>query len=133
MQARFPNLQIAGTQHGYFNKGTHSAENEEVLTIINAAAPNILIVGFGMPLQERWCKENWERLNANILLTGGAVFDYASGELRRGPAWMTENGLEWLARLIIEPRRLWRRYILGNPHFLWRVLLQRFGLLRVLQ
>jgi len=128
---RHPNLQIVGTHHGYFDKTPGSPENEAVVQAINAVKPNILIVGFGMPIQERWLMENWERIDANVALTGGAVFDYVSGELRRGPRWMTDHGLEWLARLIIEPRRLWKRYLIGNPLFMWRVLKQRFGLLRL--
>ena len=95
----------------------------------NAVKPNILIVGFGTPLKERWLMENWDRIEVNVALTGGAVFDYVSGELRRAPRWMTDHGLEWLARLIIEPCRLWKRYLIGNPLFLWRVLKQRLGLL----
>jgi N-acetylglucosaminyldiphosphoundecaprenol N-acetyl-beta-D-mannosaminyltransferase len=75
----------------------------------------------GMPIQELWLEENWDRVNANIALTGGAVFDYISGDLKRAPHWMTDHGLEWLGRLIIEPRRLWKRYMIGNPLFLWRV------------
>jgi len=129
LKARFPDLRILGTHHGYFDKTPGSAENEAVIDQINAVKPNILIVGFGMPKQERWLLENWERIDANITLTGGAVFDYISGELRRAPRWMTDNGLEWLGRLLIEPRRLWKRYIIGNPLFMWRVLKQRLGLL----
>ena len=82
-----------------------------------------------MPLQEQWLIENWERIDTPgdpyrsglhlIILLGSA----------RAPRWMTDHGLEWLGRLIIEPRRLWKRYLVGNPLFLWRVLLQRFGLL----
>ncbi|MEZ4642784.1 MAG: WecB/TagA/CpsF family glycosyltransferase [Chloroflexota bacterium] len=83
-----------------------------------------------MPVQEKWLLENRENLNVNVIMTGGAVFDYVSGELQRAPKWMTDNGLEWLGRLLIEPRRLWRRYLVGNPVFLWRVLKQRLGLLR---
>lgn len=127
LQERHPNLQIAGTNHGFFDKTCGSLENERVIHSINQAKPHILIVGFGMPLQERWLMDNWNRIEANVALPGGAVFDYVSGELRRGPRWMTDNGFEWLARLIIEPRRLWKRYVLGNPIFLWRVLRQRFG------
>jgi N-acetylglucosaminyldiphosphoundecaprenol N-acetyl-beta-D-mannosaminyltransferase len=125
LKERFPNLQIVGMHHGYFDKAPYSAENEAVIQRINAAKPNILIVGFGMPLQERWLMENWDRIEANIALTGGAVFDYVSGELRRPPRWMNEHNLEWLGRLIIEPRRLWWRYLIGNPLFLWRVLKER--------
>lgn len=125
LQRRFPNLQIAGIHHGYFHKTRHHPENEKVLQTINAARPNILVMGMGMPLQERWLMENWDRVEANIALTGGAVFDYVSGQLPRAPHWMTEHGFEWLGRLLIEPRRLWRRYVVGNPLFLWRVLRQR--------
>lgn len=78
-----------------------------------------------MPLQEWWLKENWDRVNADVAITLGAIFDYVSGELRRGPRFLTDNGFEWLARLFIEPRRLWRRYVVGNPVFLMRVLVQR--------
>jgi len=126
-----PTLRIAGVQHGYFDKQPGSVENEAVLAQINAAKPDILIVGLGMPLQERWLVENRSEIEASVVITGGAVFDYISGELRRAPRWMTDHGLEWLGRLLIEPRRLWRRYVVGNPLFLWRVLKQRFGLLRL--
>ena len=125
LKNQFPDLHIAGTHHGYFEKNPDSPENKAVIQRINAAKPNILIVGFGMPLQERWLMENWDRIEANVALTGGAVFDYVSGELRRPPRWMTEHNLEWLGRLMIEPRRLWRRYLIGNPLFFWRVLKQR--------
>ncbi len=131
LQERFSSLEIVGTHHGYFDKTLGHPDHEVVINAINAAKPHILIVGFGMPLQERWLMENWERIDAHVALTVGAAFDYMSGEVRRGPRWMTDHGLEWLARLIIEPRRLWRRYIIGNPRFLWRVLKQRLGLLRL--
>ena len=127
---RFPDLQITGVQHGYFEKSSGSAENEAVIEKINTAQPNILVLGFGMPMQEHWLMENAGRIQTNIFLTGGAVFDYVSGSLQRAPGWMTTHGLEWLGRLLIEPGRLWKRYLLGNPVFLWRVFLQRLGLLR---
>jgi N-acetylglucosaminyldiphosphoundecaprenol N-acetyl-beta-D-mannosaminyltransferase len=130
LKSCYPDLHIVGSHHGYFDKTPGSVENEAVIEEINAVKPNILIVGFGMPLQERWLIENWEHIEANVALTGGAVFDYVSGELQRAPRWMTKNGLEWLGRLIIEPQRLWKRYLIGNPLFLWRVLKQKIGLLR---
>lgn len=120
-----PTLRIAGCHHGYFDKTRGGAENTAVIAEINRQQPNILVMGFGMPAQERWLQENWPDLNANIALTGGAVFDYLSGELRRAPTWMTANGLEWLGRLLIEPRRLYKRYLVGNPLFLARILRQR--------
>ncbi|MCB9150110.1 MAG: WecB/TagA/CpsF family glycosyltransferase [Caldilineaceae bacterium] len=122
-----PKLQIVGVKHGYFDKSTNSTENNNTIRTINALSPNILIVGLGMPLQERWLKENWCHLDVNVALTGGAVFDYISGELQRGPKWMTDHNLEWLARLVIEPRRLWKRYILGNPAFFARILMERLS------
>jgi N-acetylglucosaminyldiphosphoundecaprenol N-acetyl-beta-D-mannosaminyltransferase len=121
LKERYPTLEIVGVHHGYFD---HS---EAVVEEINAAAPDILLVGLGMPLQEYWLMENWHRLDAGVALTGGAVFDYVSGRLRRGPHLLTSSGFEWLARLLIEPRRLWRRYLVGNPLFLLRVLKQRLG------
>ncbi len=127
LRIRFPHLCVVGIHHGYFDKTPGCAENEAVIEQINAVGPDILIVGFGMPLQERWLMENWERIDAHVALTGGAVFDYISGELRRAPWWMTDHGLEWLGRLIIEPGRLWRRYLIGNPLFILRVLRQRIA------
>lgn len=122
--ARHPGLRIAGTAHGYFDQTPGSADSRRVIDEVNASGADILLVGFGMPLQEAWLAAHWADLRVHVGLTGGAVFDYISGRLRRGPRWMTDNGLEWLARLVIEPGRLWRRYVLGNPAFLASVLLQ---------
>ncbi len=127
LRQRYPGLKIVGVRHGYFDHSAGSAENETVLEEINAARPDVLLVGLGMPLQETWLMHNRHRIEAGVALTGGAVFDYVSGELRRGPRVLTQNGLEWLARLFFEPRRLWRRYLLGNPLFLLRVLGQRLS------
>lgn len=131
LRERFPGLSVVGTHHGYFDKAVGSVENDAVIQQINSSSPHILVVGFGMPLQERWLLENWSCIEANVALTGGAVFDYISGELRRAPRWMTDHGLEWLGRLIIEPQRLWKRYLIGNPLFLWRVLKQSMGYLHL--
>ena len=121
-----PNLKIAGVRHGFFDHGYGSPGNEAVVAEIDAARPDVLLIGLGMPLQERWLMENYRRLDFGVALTGGAVFDYASGRLRRGPRLLTDNGFEWLARLFVEPRRLWRRYLVGNPLFLARILAQRW-------
>lgn len=129
LRASYVDLRIVGVHHGFFNKDSESKENEVVIEEINLAKPEILIVGFGMPLQERWLIENRSKIDAPVVLTGGAVFDYLSGELKRAPRWMTDNGLEWLGRLLIEPSRLWKRYLLGNPLFIMRVLKQKIGLL----
>jgi N-acetylglucosaminyldiphosphoundecaprenol N-acetyl-beta-D-mannosaminyltransferase len=120
-------LRVAGQHHGYFDKTLGTSQNQAVLHSINAARPNILLLGFGMPLQERWLMENWEHLDVNIVVTVGAGLDYLSGSMPRGPQWMTGHGFEWLARLLIEPGRLWKRYLIGNPLFLWRIFKQRLG------
>lgn len=130
LKKQHPRLTISGALDGYFDHRSDSSDNERILRTINAASPDILLLGMGMPLQERWLMENRERLNVRVALTGGAVFDYVAGELRRGPKILTDNGFEWLARLAIEPRRLWRRYLIGNPTFLFRVLRQRLQEMR---
>jgi len=122
---RWPGLTIAGTHHGFFDKTPGSAENEQVMAQINAVRPGVLLVGFGMPAQEMWLDANWPNLTVNAALTVGALFDYVAEEVPRAPRWVTDNGLEWLARLLIEPKRLGRRYLVGNPLFVWRVLGQR--------
>ena len=127
LKARYPDLDIVGVRHGFFDHSADSPGNEAVVREINDARPDILLVGLGMPLQEYWLMENRDGLNVGAALTGGAVFDYVSGRLRRGPRVLTESGFEWLARLLVEPRRLWRRYLIGNPLFLLRVLGQRLG------
>jgi N-acetylglucosaminyldiphosphoundecaprenol N-acetyl-beta-D-mannosaminyltransferase len=127
LRERHAGLEISGVHHGYFDHSAGSPESEAVVEEINAAAPDILLVGLGMPLQEYWLLENGRRLDAGVALTGGAVFDYVSGRLSRGPRLLTGNGFEWLARLLVEPRRLWRRYLIGNPLFLLRVIKQRLA------
>ena len=125
IRENLPGLNIVGTHHGYFNKEPEREENKSVIENINSNNPNILWIGFGMPLQEKWLMENWDSLNVNVALTGGAIFDYISDEIRRGPKWLTNRGFEWLTRLLIEPKRLWRRYLIGVPLFFLRIMKER--------
>jgi N-acetylglucosaminyldiphosphoundecaprenol N-acetyl-beta-D-mannosaminyltransferase len=120
LMAKYPRLQIS-TQHGYFEKSRSSPENASIVEKINDFQPHILVVGFGMPLQEKWIEDNFAALQANIFFPAGALFDYVAGNIVRAPRCMTDNGFEWLGRLLIEPKRLWQRYIIGNPLFFWRV------------
>jgi N-acetylglucosaminyldiphosphoundecaprenol N-acetyl-beta-D-mannosaminyltransferase len=122
---KHPNLQVVGWHDGYFNKAQDHPENQAIVDYINQLKPNILLVGFGMPLQEQWLSENWDRLEAQVALPVGALFDYMVGNVYRAPRWITDHGLEWLARLVIEPRRLWRRYVIGLPVLFSRVLVYR--------
>lgn len=120
LRLKLPGLQIQA-HHGYFEKDVDARENREVVEKINRFQPHILVIGFGMPMQEKWILENLPSLKINIAFPAGALFDYLAEEVPRGPRWLTDNGLEWLSRLVIEPRRLWKRYLIGNPLFFWRI------------
>lgn len=124
LEERYPGIRIVGTGHGYFRK--EGAENDEAIAKVNAARPDVLLMGFGMPLQEKWVDANIHRLDARVILSGGACIDYVAETVRRGPKILVDHHMEWLARLIVEPRRLWKRYILGNPHFLLLVLREKW-------
>ena len=119
VKERFPRLKLVGYHHGYFEKRGDSSE--KMVEEINRLRPDVLLVGFGMPIQERWLMDYGHRLQAKMILTVGSCFDYVSGKKRRCPPWMARHGLEWLFRLLQEPRRLFKRYVIGNPLFLLRV------------
>ncbi len=123
LRERFPSLRIVGCHHGYFNK--NGIENEKVLTLVEESAPDVLFVGFGMPLQEYWIEGNLRRLRAHAIFPAGSMIDYIAGRKRPAPPWMAEHGMEWVYRLLQEPGRLWRRYLIGNPSFLFGVLVER--------
>lgn len=112
----------AGCQHGFFDMSPGSAEAENVLSAIVAARPSILLLNMGMPRQEDWLRENWSRLPPTVAITAGALVDHAAGKVFRPPRWVANLGLEWLVRLSREPKRLWRRYLLGLPVFGFYVL-----------
>lgn len=118
LQQRFPNLQIT-TAHGYFDAHPDSQENQAVLAAINAYQPHVLMVGMSMPRQEHWILDNLDRISANVILPSGAAIDYIAGVVPTPPRWAGRWGLEWLFRLIAEPRRLWQRYLV-EPWFLLR-------------
>lgn len=111
LRQRFVGLQIR-TMHGYFNVDPHSQENNDVLNAIEAYKPHLLMVGMGMPRQEYWIHDNFERLCANVILPSGAAIDYVAGAVYTPPRWAGMAGLEWAFRLGAEPKRLWRRYLL---------------------
>ncbi|MDX6696645.1 MAG: N-acetylglucosaminyldiphosphoundecaprenol N-acetyl-beta-D-mannosaminyltransferase [Solirubrobacteraceae bacterium] len=119
----YPDLRIAGAHHGYFD--LDSPHNDRVIEDINARQPDIVLVGMGTPKQELWIERYGHRLDADVLWTVGALLDYIAGRVPRAPRWLADNGLEWIWRLAIEPHRMWRRYLLGNPKFLSRVFTER--------
>ena len=108
-------VRLAGWHHGYFDKTPGSAESRAVVDAINASRADFLIVNMGMPIQEKWLNDHWFELNVSVALTAGAMADRVAGLVTRPPAWVTSCGLEWLTRLIAEPRRLGRRYLIGLP------------------
>lgn len=121
MAKRYPGLTVAGCHHGYFT----SEEEEKVIDKINRSGASVLMVAMGAPQQELWIARNRERLNARILMGVGGLFDFYSGRIERAPVWLREMGLEWIWRLLQEPGRMWRRYVIGNPLFLYRVWKQK--------
>ena len=117
MRARHPGLKIAGTQHGYFGPD----EEDAIIARINTSGAAVLLVAFGVPRQELWLTEHHAALEPPVRMGVGGLFDFYSGRIPRAPLWLREIGLEWVWRLLQEPGRMWRRYILGNPLFLYRV------------
>ena len=120
LQSRYPYLTIAGCEHGYLPR---EEWDSTIVSRINGTRPHILLVALGNPLQEEWIAKNLSRLDIKVAIGVGALFDYLAGEVSRAPRWMRRIGLEWLYRLVVEPRRLWRRYLIGNCQFLYRVVL----------
>lgn len=110
---------IAGTHHGYFN---HLTESGPVVDRINSSGASILLVAFGAPLQEKWIHAHRNVLRPLVLMGVGGLFDFYSGNIRRAPRWMREIGIEWVYRIMQEPGRMWKRYVIGNPLFLFRVM-----------
>lgn len=120
MQQRYPGLKIAGTQDGYFKP----EETAQVVEAINQSGAAILLVAMGAPRQELWLAEHRAQLNPAVCIGVGGLFDFYSGRIPRAPLWMREIGFEWFWRLLQEPTRMWKRYIIGNPLFLYRILQQ---------
>jgi N-acetylglucosaminyldiphosphoundecaprenol N-acetyl-beta-D-mannosaminyltransferase len=120
-QNRHPALKVVGVECPPYRALT-AAEDAGTVARMNEARPDIVWIGLGAPKQERWMADHRDRLNAAILIGVGAAFDFHTGRLDRAPGWMQRAGLEWSYRLYKEPRRLWKRYVLGIPRFLFGVL-----------
>jgi N-acetylglucosaminyldiphosphoundecaprenol N-acetyl-beta-D-mannosaminyltransferase len=118
MQATYPGLIIAGRRHGYFNL----EDEPDVCSEINETRADIVWIGLGIPLEQAFCVRNRHRIRAGWLVGAGGCFNYVSGHYRRAPGWMQLTGLEWMYRLWREPRRLFWRYAVTNPHALYLLL-----------
>lgn len=121
LKAIVPGLQVVGTHHGFMGQD----ESEAVVAAIRQAKPHVLVVGMGVPRQEKWIARHRSALEVPVCWCVGALFEYVSGQRARAPVWMRKAGLEWLFRLILEPGRMWRRYLIGNLVFIWRVVRYR--------
>jgi N-acetylglucosaminyldiphosphoundecaprenol N-acetyl-beta-D-mannosaminyltransferase len=119
LEDKYPGLNIVGEQNGYFNRETEQAA---VIERINELDPDILLVAFGVPIQEQWIENNFGKLNCRVVMGVGGLFDFYSGNIKRAPRWLREIGFEWSFRLLMEPRRMFKRYIIGNPVFICRLL-----------
>ncbi|MBP7510211.1 MAG: WecB/TagA/CpsF family glycosyltransferase [Prolixibacteraceae bacterium] len=117
IEKKFPNIVIAGCRNGYYKP----EEEKDIFDLINKAKPDILFLGMSSPKKELFFESYKHRLEAKYILGVGGYFDIMSGQIRRAPRWMQDTGLEWLFRLMQEPRRLWKRYLIGIFQFFWLV------------
>lgn len=117
----YPNLEVV-TYSPPYKPEFSEEENRAIIQAINNADPDLLWIGMTAPKQEKWTYSHWNELNIHCHVgTIGAVFDFYAGTAKRAPKWWQEHSLEWLYRLCIEPKRMWRRYVIGNPLFLWNI------------
>ena len=119
--SKYPEFQIAGTHHGYFQ----ADETARIIEQINASAADFLLVAFGAPRQEKWLQEYGDSIQVPVRVGVGGLFDFFSGDMRRAPFWMRSLGLEWLFRLMLQPRVRFNRYVIGSPLFVVRLLIER--------
>ena len=117
----YPHLKVV-TYSPPYKPEFSDEDNRAIIDAINNANPDLLWIGMTAPKQEKWTYSHWKELNIHCHVgTIGAVFDFFAGTVERAPLWWQEHGLEWLYRLLKEPKRMWRRYIIGNTLFLWNM------------
>ena len=122
LEARYPGLHVVGTYAPPFGELTRD-EDERIVEMVQEAAPGVLFVAFGAPRQDLWIRAHSDRLNVPVAMGIGCVFDMLAGAVERAPTWMQRTGLEWTYRLLQEPGRLWRRYLVDDVPMLGRLLL----------
>jgi N-acetylglucosaminyldiphosphoundecaprenol N-acetyl-beta-D-mannosaminyltransferase len=127
LSAKYPQIKIVGTYSPPF-RFLNPAEEAMLVERVKSASPDVLWVGLSTPKQERWMDQFKDKLQVPVMVGVGAAFDFHTGRVQQAPAWMRENGLEWLFRLIREPRRLWRRYLVRGSDFVYNVGLELLNL-----
>lgn len=121
----YPSLEVV-TYSPPYKQEFSDEDNKAMIKAINDANPDLLWIGMTAPKQEKWTYHHWNELNIHCHCgTIGAVFDFYAGTVKRAPLWWQEHTLEWLFRLLMEPRRMWRRYIIGNAKFLYYIYKER--------
>jgi N-acetylglucosaminyldiphosphoundecaprenol N-acetyl-beta-D-mannosaminyltransferase len=124
-----PGIGVVGTHSPPF-RPTTPEEDAAIIENINRVAPDVLWVGLGTPKQEMWMHRHRDKLRVPVMIGVGAAFDFLSSRKRQAPVWMQDRGLEWFFRLVQEPRRLWKRYLVGGFEFVFLVALELLGLRR---
>jgi N-acetylglucosaminyldiphosphoundecaprenol N-acetyl-beta-D-mannosaminyltransferase len=127
LKQEYPNVS-AFTHAPPFTENFSATESQQMITLINQCKPDVLFIGMTAPKQEKWAYEHADKLDAGHICSIGAVFDIYAGNIKRAPQWMINSGLEWFYRLLKEPRRLWRRYLLGNFIFLVHMIHEKTNL-----
>lgn len=130
IKIKFPNAKIVGMISPSFNEFT-AEENEKYIREIKASNPDLIWVSLGAPKQEKWISNNYKKLDHGVMVGIGAGFDYLSGNLKNAPLWMKNFSLEWLYRLMQEPKRLWKRYFFSNTIFIFYIILDFLGLKKI--
>nr|WP_287801032.1 WecB/TagA/CpsF family glycosyltransferase [Prevotella sp.] len=121
----YPHLKVVTYSPPYKTEFSDE-DNKAIIDAIHAANPDLLWIGMTAPKQEKWTYSHWKELNIHCHVGSiGAVFDFFAGTMKRAPMWWQEHGLEWLYRLLKEPKRMWRRYIIGNALFLWNMVKEK--------
>ena len=121
----YPNLEVV-TYSPPYKPEFSDEDNVAIIRAVNDADPDLLWIGMTAPKQEKWTYSHWRELDIHCHVgTIGAVFDFYAGTAQRAPQWWQEHSLEWLYRLVKEPKRMWRRYVLGNPLFLWNIMKEK--------
>jgi len=124
-QSEFPNVKVF-TYSPPFKETFSQNEDAEMIDLINEIKPDVLFIGLTAPKQEKWAYEHFSQLEVVHICCIGAVFDFYSMRIKRAPDRLIHFGLEWFYRFIIEPRRMWRRYLIGNFKFIWLILKEKF-------
>ena len=122
LKKKYSGLQIAGIYSPPFGFEKDKTENDTIIKMIVRSKPDILFIGLGAPKQEKWIYAHYKELNIPVSIGVGGTFDFVAGIVKRAPKWMQEVGLEWFFRFLQEPKRLWKRYLIGNTIFTWLVL-----------